>query len=372
MLESFGSGLFTLIVFLLMLGLLVLVHELGHFWTAVRLGIKVEEFGIGFPPRAVTLFERDGVKYTLNWLPIGGFVRFGGESETVYGVGSLAMASPWKKIAVLFAGPLMNLLLAMAIFIGVFAAYGIPRGEGAQIGEVFPGTPAAQAGLQADDQILRINGTSVVEEPTQIREIARSNLGREVEIVVLRDGRELSFQVTPGPWRHPETNQEGQGLGINYQPVRFVNTPVSFFEAISLGFTYTWDILGRFISGIGQLFGGLLGINPAPEGGVTGIVGIARGTGEVIQQDGLIGFLRWTALISLNLFLINLLPIPALDGSHIMFSIIEILRRGKKIPPEREAMVHAVGFVMLMVLMVVVTIADVAHWVGGGSVLGGS
>src|SRR6476659_7515359 len=111
-LDIIPSGIVTLVAFLLMLGLLVLVHELGHFMTAIWLGIKVDEFGIGYPPRAVTLFERNGVKYTLNWLPIGGFVRFGGEGETLYGVGSLASAAPWKKMAVLFAGPLMNLLLA--------------------------------------------------------------------------------------------------------------------------------------------------------------------------------------------------------------------------------------------------------------------
>ena len=103
MLESIPSGLVTIVAFVFMLGLLVLVHELGHFLTAIWLGIKVEEFGFGYPPRALTLFERKGVKYTLNWLPLGGFVRFGGEGQTVYGVGSLAAASPWSKIAVLFS-----------------------------------------------------------------------------------------------------------------------------------------------------------------------------------------------------------------------------------------------------------------------------
>src|SRR5207248_4121437 len=109
---SIPSGIVTIVGFLVMLGLLVLVHELGHFVTALRLGIKVEEFGFGYPPRMLTLFTRNGVKYTLNWLPLGGFVRFGGEGETLYGVGSLSSASPWKKIAVLLAGPLMNLVLA--------------------------------------------------------------------------------------------------------------------------------------------------------------------------------------------------------------------------------------------------------------------
>ena len=109
---------------------------------------------------------------------------------------------------------------------------------------------------------------------------------------------------------------------------------------------------------------------PTPPGGVTGIVGIARGTGEVIEQGGLPAFWRWTAFISLNLFLVNLLPIPALDGSHIMFSLIEIVRRGKKIPPEREALVHAIGFMALMGLMLIITVSDVANWIGGAPALG--
>jgi regulator of sigma E protease len=130
-------------------------------------------------------------------------------------------------------------------------------------------------------------------------------------------------------------------------------------------------VLGAFLDGLRSFFLSLLGLTPPPPGGVTGVVGMARGTGEIIQASGLVGFLRWTALISLNLFLINLLPIPALDGSHIVFSLVEILRRGKKLPPEREAMVHAIGFMVLMGLMVLVTISDVANWIRGVPVFGG-
>jgi regulator of sigma E protease len=130
-------------------------------------------------------------------------------------------------------------------------------------------------------------------------------------------------------------------------------------------------VLRRFGEGFGQLFGGLAGSNPMPEGGVTGVVGIARGTGEVFANGGWLGLANWTAIISLNLFLVNLLPIPALDGSHILFALVEILRRGRKIPPEREATVHAFGFIMLMCLMVVITISDVSNWLRGVPALGG-
>lgn len=368
MLESIPSGLVTLLAFLLMLALLVLVHELGHFLTAVWLGIKVEEFGLGYPPRALVLFERNGVKYTLNWLPIGGFVRFGGEGETIYGVGSLSAAAPWRKILVLVAGPLMNLFLAFVIFASLFFIQGVPTIEGAQIDQVYANTPAAAAGFQNGDLLVSLNEQPITTERT-ISQIAQQNAGTSIPAVVLRGGERVVLQVTPGPWEH-EGEQRAVGFGFAYAP-NIQTQSVNVFEAIVAGFTYTFDILGRFLDGMRAMFLGLFGLAEAPAGGVAGVVGIARGTGEVIQSDGWVGFWRWTALISLNLFLVNLLPIPALDGSHIMFSLVELARRGKKIPPEKEAMVHAFGFVMLMGLMLVITVSDVANWLRGMPVLGG-
>jgi regulator of sigma E protease len=140
--------------------------------------------------------------------------------------------------------------------------------------------------------------------------------------------------------------------------------------AVVAGFAHTFEVLAMFLDGLSTMVMSLFGAAEPPPGGVTGVVGMARGTGEIIQNTGFVGFLRWTALISLNLFLLNLLPIPALDGSHILFSLIEMARRGKKIPPEREAMVHAVGFMVLMGLMLLVTISDVANWIRGVPVFG--
>jgi regulator of sigma E protease len=366
--EGFLSGIVTLIAFLVMLGLLVLVHELGHFLTAIWLGIKVEEFGIGFPPRALVLFERNGVKYSLNWLPIGGFVRFGGEGETVYGVGSLASASPWKKIAVLLAGPLMNLLLAFIIYATLFGVQGVPA-DGAQISNVYAGTPAAAAGFQAGDVILEIGGRAVGRQLTAIKQAAEASAGRSLTALVQRGDQRLTLNVTPGPWTDPQGNQYKLGFGFGYGPNPQI-VPASLPTAVVTGFQTTWEILGSFISGLSQALGGLLGLNAPPPGGVGGPIAIARGTGEIIQNFGLSGFWRWTAFISLNLFLINMLPIPALDGSHIMFALIEIARRGKKIPPEREALVHAIGFMALMGLMLIITVSDVANWIGGAPALG--
>ncbi|KAB8140527.1 site-2 protease family protein [Chloroflexia bacterium SDU3-3] len=355
-----------------MLAVLVLVHELGHFLTARWLGIAVDEFGIGFPPRAKVLFEHKGVQYTLNWLPIGGFVRFGGDGESLYGAGgSLAAAAPWKKILVLLAGPLMNLLLTYLIYCGLMFANGVPHQLGGiTLDGVVAGTPAARAGFQAGDSVIAMNGQEIGTDINVIRSIAEQNTDTPISALVLRDGAEQTLTVTPGQWTDPETKKVFEsGFGFSYSS-RVEYLPVSPFGALVVGAQQTGTTLQSFVAAIGKLVGGLVGHNEPVPGGFTGVVGMARGTGEVIEKHGATGFWEWMALISLNLFLFNLLPIPALDGSHILFSLVELARRGKKIPPEKEALVHAVGFAMLMGLMVVVTISDVANWIGGGSVLG--
>jgi regulator of sigma E protease len=375
-----SNPLVAIVAFLLMLGILVVVHELGHFLSAIWLGIKVEEFGVGYPPRAMTMFERNGVKYTLNWLPLGGFVRFAqgsdGGADALYGAGgSLAAASPWRKIIVMVAGPLMNLFLAMLIFGTLFSFMGIPSPTGQQrITEVFAGTPAAQAGFEEDDLLVSLGGRTPVTTST-IGEVARANPGQPVEAVVLRVGKEVTLSVTPGPWTHPEEGtQFPLGFGFGYTP-EVEQVPANPLQAMGYGVTYSIDLTGRMVRSLAALPGAILGIfspTPSPDGEPIGPVGIARATGEVIQQPGgFAAFWNLTAVLSLNLFLLNLLPIPALDGSHIVFSLIEWLRGGKKVPPDKEALVHAIGFAALMGLMLLITVNDVINAFRGTPVLGG-
>jgi regulator of sigma E protease len=369
--------LFSIGAFLLMLVLLVIVHELGHFLTAIWMGIKVEEFGIGYPPRAKVLFERNGVKYTLNWLPLGGFVRFasdGDEQDSLYGAGgSLAVATPWRKILVMLAGPLMNLVLAMLIFGVIFMIQGVPTPAGGQvISEVFPATPAASAGLKPGDVLLRLDGREI-NSSTPVSQIAKESGGRTLTAMLLRDGQEISLPVKPGPWTAPDGAHYDLGFGFSYAP-RIIHQPVNPAVALWHGVTESLALTEQMLRSLASLpaaIGGIFSPAPSAAGQPIGPVGIARATGEIIQRpDGFLNFWNLTAILSLNLFLLNLLPIPALDGSHIIFALIEWLRRGKKVPPEKEALVHALGFVALMGLMLLITVNDVIKAIQGSPVLG--
>ena len=320
-----ANPLVTVLAFLLMLGILVIVHELGHFVTGLWMGVKVEEFGIGYPPRALTLFERNGIKYTLNWLPLGGFVRFGGEENTLYGVGSLAAAAPWRKILVMVAGPLMNLLLTIAIFVVFAATIGLQTPTGTQrVALVYANTPAAKAGLLVGDEIVSFHGLSVA-QAGRVGEIASAADGVTIPMVIRRDGAELTIQVTPGPWTTPDGEQRSAGVGISYSPERRTLIATNPVEAVVFGTQQTFDLLGQMLRGLPNIpasIGSIFRPNTSPAEDPIGPVGIARVTGEVVQRGGLTAFFSLMAVLSLNLFLLNLLPIPTLEGSHIIFSLV--------------------------------------------------
>lgn len=360
------------------LGFLIFVHELGHFLTAIRMGIRVEEFGFGYPPRMLTLFRYRGVPVTLNWLPLGGFVRMAGEEGNFEAEGSLSQASPGRKIAVMAAGPLMNLLTAVLLF-GIVAMAGQPDPIGpVSIVNVEAGSPA-DGKLQPKDIILKLDGEAVT-SPAELRNLIEAHAGQQVTLDVqgvnASNVTELkTVQIRPRPASERQPNQGALGIQIEVpaaqvQGTRYIDrqNPIA---ALWSGVERAAQMLVQMLAGLGVLLGSLLGLTPRPQGGVAGPIGITRLTGQIAQRGGLLPLLDWTAMLSVNLALINLLPLPALDGSRIVFALLEWIRGGKKVPPEREAMVHAVGMMLLLGLMLVISFSDVRNWLGGHDAFGG-
>ncbi len=386
-------------------GLLVLVHEFGHFITAKWAGIRVEEFGLGFPPRLVGMRKRDngsweviwfggganaeeqyadgkqtpfsgtsgGVStpgtsdhtiYSLNILPIGGFVRMPGENgdindaEGKYDSGSFAAKTAGKRIVVLVAGVTMNFLLAILLFT---IAYGL--GEPtfpAMVGKVEANSPAAVAGLRSDDTILSVNGVSVKtfdDVVNQVNKVVTADNDKHsivpINLVIQHKDESAAIPITVNARAHPQPN-EGK-MGIGYKEV-IVKSPL--WQAPFKGIAHTFEVTRDFIGAIVQMVSGA--IHPQ----LAGPVGIVRITGQVAQSVPDLGWwplLSLTAILSLNLAIINILPFPALDGGRILLILIELLRGGKKLKPEREGIINFVGMAILLILMVVITISDLTH-----------
>lgn len=364
---EFLSGWGWLVV-IPVLGLLVFVHELGHFLAARWMKVEVEEFGFGYPPRIATLFEHKGVKYTINLLPLGGFVRMVGEEGDFYRDGSLYQKQPWQRAVVLVAGPAMNLLLA-ALVMALVLWLGAPQYHGpVTIQDVAPGSPAAEVGLKAGDIIRAIAG-----EPTDtldaVTRVIKRHLGEEAEITIERDGDVFTRTVLLRPSESRPQNQGAMGVVIELGGVeRITYDRLAWPAAIVQGFLGTIQLFLLMLIGFGDLILGWVRGAGTP-GGIAGPIGIAQLSREVAQQ-GIRPLLNFTAFLSINLGLLNLLPLPALDGGRLAFVVAEWIR-GKRIPPEREAVVHFIGMMLLIGLMVVVSYLDVARWLRGESLLGG-
>lgn len=335
------------------LGFLVIIHEIGHYWIGRKMGIKIEEFGIGLPPRAKVLFVRKGVPFTINWLPLGGFVRFAGEEGGFDDPDSLLSAPPRRRIPVLAAGVIANVLVAMLLFGLIFAIWGMPNDKAVSV--TATDEYAAAAGFKPNDRIVSINGTAI-NDIEQLSPLVQQTKDQAIPVEIEREG--VRQTIVAAPAFRPDSGLYQFGIGLG-NPLERGNPLVALWK----GITHSIIVLGDMFAGFAALIGSLIGLAPKPEGGLAGPVGIARITGAV-AKTGLREYLNLTAILSLNLALINILPIPALDGSRIVFALIEAVRR-KKIPPEREAFVHAVGMMMLLGLMVLITVADVRNVITG-------
>lgn len=372
--------------FLAILLVLIVIHELGHFLAAKAFGIKVLEFGIGFPPR-VKGWRRGETEYTLNWLPIGGFVRLLGE-EDPGDPRSLAAAARWKRLVVLGAGVVMNLVLAVLLFSVGFV---VPRERAlnmAQVVSVAEGSPAAEArivgemrdgsepvqGLLPGDIVLEVEGREV-RNISELIYATRLNLGETQEWTIQRAGSTLTAYVY-ARW-HPPADQGPTGITIgppltcsgvddegnptNCQLLYPLTETVWYWpwEALPKGISALRDSVVLTINELRVRLGGGGGGATKDQPVVSGPVGIASTTGDIIEEAGWRPLIELAALLSLSLGLFNALPFPALDGGRMVFVVIEILRGGRRIAPEKEALVHLIGIAFLVTLIVFITIADV-------------
>jgi regulator of sigma E protease len=321
--------------------------------------VGVIEFGIGFPPR-IWGIKRGGTLYSINALPLGGFVKLSGE-EDPKAPRSLASKGYGTRILVLASGSLINILLPIILFSVAFMLPHPVVTAPVTIESVASGSPAEIAGLRAGDMLTSINGNKI-ENITDVQRFTQLNLGKDVQIDVTHpDGTKSTISIVPR-WKPPQ----GQGsMGI---VTKSSGTPVitsktePFWRAIPLGARESWQTLVLFKN---EIVRWVIGAS-APQ--VTGPVGMAELTGEVVQA-GFSPLVEFAAFLSINLGIINLLPLPALDGGRIAFVLLEMVRRGRRISPRTEGLVHLIGFGLLLALILIVTYGDIVNIATSGSAI---
>ena len=427
-----------------MLGLLVFVHEFGHFIVAKRLHIPVLEFGFGFPPRIKRFMKRGETEYTINAIPLGGFVRLMGEEDPKV-PGGFASAKPSVRALVLLAGVAMNFVLAYVAF--MISAYANPPYaliQTTRVAAVAPDSPAALAGLRNGDLVTTVNGLNVRDNYPTLSQMLRENAGRPVSLTVLRSGKTLD-PISVTPRTSPPAGEGPLGIALNAtrglrvtsvqpgsiadqagvrpgdvlvfivdpargRPLRDQNE-LSQYALAHPGWKIEWSIqrdnqlgdpivvqipqnvdaqnatlgvslqtslldaprqaaieLVNILASIPTLFG-QMARGALPNNAFVGFVGIYQATGEVAQAGGPLALIEFLGLLSLNLAIVNLLPFPALDGGRLVFVLLEWLRGGKKIDPQKEGLVHLVGIAVLISFMLLITFFDVQRLLSGQSIL---
>lgn len=374
----------TIIIFILVLSVLVFVHEFGHFWTARRFGVRADEFGFGFPPRAIGFYKDVNGKwrkvvgkkevtdaadtiYSINWIPLGGFVKIKGEEgDNEQDPDSFANKRPWKRALILSAGVIMNVVLAVVLF-SIGSMVGIPKAvnevgdrvtitdKKIQIVEVLPDTPAEKADLRMADILMSINGKEF-DSIGEVQEYVDSHGEEELTYTVKRGDETKKVTVTPEELE----GTDREGVGVALVATGLVKYP--FFTAIWEGIKTTGFLLVGIVVALFGLIKGLI-VGEGVSGGVAGPVGIAALTGQVAEM-GFVYLMQFTALLSVNLAIINFIPFPALDGGRVLFLVIEKIK-GSPVKKETEAIFHNVGFALLMLLILVITFNDILNFVIG-------
>ncbi len=373
------SLLIGILIGLFVLVLLVVVHELGHAIVARRNGVVVEEFGIGFPPKAWGKKLKNGILFTLNWLPLGGFVKLQGEHDAATKKGDYGAATFWQKTKILFAGVVVNWGVAV-LLLTVLAWTGLPKilpdqftvpadttiqSSLVKVTEVMPDFPAAEAGIQPGDEIVGVNGITVYSTAGFI-ETTKADRGETVEITYVRDGKETSVDV---PLRDADQTVFGASLGqsetINATwsaPLVGIGTTIQFTVVTLQGLG---DLIANFFGGIFMQLSpnqtvreeGASNVDQAANS-VAGPVGILGVIFPAAGEAGPTQVIFLAAIISLTLAVMNALPIPALDGGRWFVTALYRLMK-KPLKKSTEEKIHGTGFMVLMALVILVTIADV-------------
>ena len=348
----------NLIAFLIVLTPVVFFHELGHYWAARRAGVVVEVFSVGFGRELFGFTDRHGTRWRLAAIPLGGFVRMRGDegpaslaTEQAAGQsGSFAGAGVFARMFIVAAGPLANFLLGILLIASVYMAVGkliTPP----VVGEVVSGSPAAEAGIQPGDRIVEINGAAV-DDFGDLRGRIFESPGRPVLLLVERQTRALEIEVTPASIFIEELDLYAGQLGVRSLPGEVVRLGPS--GALLAASQDSVELTKVMLSGLGRMVTGR-----AQQAEIGGPVRIAEFSGDAARQ-GLASLVIFAALISINLGLINLLPVPVLDGGHLVFFVIEAVL-GRPLPLHWQAVLMRGGMALLLSLMVVVTFLDISR-----------
>ena len=347
----------TILSFAGVLVVLIIAHEFGHFITARISGVKIDEVGLGFPPRLFSI-KRGGTRYAINALPLGGYVKMAGEEDPKI-TDSLASKSVAARLLVMGSGSLMNFLLPVLLF---SIALMIPRDAveaQVRVDEVAPSSPAAAAGIEVGDLLLAVNGESVDSVGDLQREI-QLKIGRPVTLLVQRGSLTEEVRVVPR-WQPPE-GQGAIGVAVMNSSATIVKESYPFWQAIPRGVERSIQAFVLFKNAIISM---IIGAEPAVIGGP---VAIAQLTGEVAEA-GLGPLIEFAAFLSINLGIINILPLPALDGGRIVFVLMEWVRRGRRISARTEGKIHMIGFALLITFILAITYQDIIRIISGDSLI---
>lgn len=362
MIENPGV-LFTFLAFVGVIGPLVFVHEMGHYLAGRWFGVKAEAFSVGFGREIAGFTDRRGTRWKFGWLPLGGYVRFAGDmspasqpnaewlSLTAEERAQTFQAKPvWQRAIIVAAGPAINFALAILILAGFAYAYGVSRTPPV-IGLVEPGSAAATAGLTVGDRVTALGGRPV-ETFDDIANFARIRPGERVTIAIERGGAAQTLQATIGEHRERDRFGNDYRIGrVGIGPARAVREPVGLLEAPVVGVRRTGEIVGMMLDTIGQIVTGRRSVEE-----LGGPLRIAQVSGQQLSL-GLPEFIGLIALISINLGFINLLPVPMLDGGHLLFYAIEAVRR-RPVEPQVLEWAFRGGLAALLALMFLVTVND--------------